>query len=66
MKVLLTGATGFIGQKLFCRLEENGFQVNALVRDRRNLKTTDNSSIFEGDILDVSEKGSNLPLAACV
>ncbi len=61
MKVLLTGSTGFIGQKLFCWLEENGFQVNALVRDRRNLKTTDNSSIFEGDILDeeVLRKASN-------
>ena len=52
MSVLVTGSTGFIGQKLICRLEENGLQVNALVRDGRKLRTTDSINIFEGDILD--------------
>ncbi len=33
MKVLVTGATGFIGYHLAARLEARGFPVRALVRD---------------------------------
>lgn len=55
MTVFITGATGYIGQKLALHLAENGWLVNALVRDENKGKTLlshPNIVLFEGDILD--------------
>jgi len=54
MKVLVTGATGFIGSHLIERLLEQGHEVRALARKTSNLnhlKTTDAEIVF-GDIED--------------
>jgi len=52
MKVLLTGATGFIGSYVLPILLDRGFSVNALVRDTSKAGLADHThlKIFEGDI----------------
>ncbi|MFD2726844.1 NAD-dependent epimerase/dehydratase family protein [Hyunsoonleella rubra] len=54
MKVLLTGATGYIGRQLALALAERNIQVNALVRDLHSLKVPkhENFFLFKGDICD--------------
>lgn len=55
MKILITGATGYIGQKLALQLAASGNQVTALVRNPLKAKKLLNHpqiTIFEGDILD--------------
>ncbi len=54
MKVLVTGATGFIGGNLARRLVAQGHQVRALVRPGSNTLTIDNTGVevVSGDILD--------------
>lgn len=53
-KVLLTGATGYVGGRLLRHLEEKGFEVRCLIRipshlsQRVHLKT----EIIKGDVLD--------------
>jgi len=56
MKVLVTGATGFIGGNLACELWRRGDDVRALVRPGSNRLTIENTGIapIEGDILDRS------------
>ena len=36
MRVMLTGATGYIGHQLALKLAEHNYQVNALVRNLDN------------------------------
>lgn len=54
MKVLVTGATGFIGGNLARMLWRNGYQVRALVRPGSNTTAIDDTGIepVTGDILD--------------
>lgn len=54
MKVLVTGATGFIGGNLARRLWREGHEVLALLRPGSNTLTIDGTGInvVEGDILD--------------
>jgi uncharacterized protein YbjT (DUF2867 family) len=56
MKILLTGATGYIGKRLLPVLIENGHEVICCVRDRRRLKLTkeikEKVSIYETDFSD--------------
>lgn len=54
MKVLVTGATGFIGGNLARELWRRGDDVRALVRPGNNKLTIEDTGIvqFEGDILD--------------
>ena len=54
MKVLVTGATGFIGGNLARQLWQRGFDVKALVRPGSNTLTIDDTGISQipGDILD--------------
>jgi nucleoside-diphosphate-sugar epimerase len=55
MKILITGATGYIGQRLSLRLAEKGQQIQALVRDTAKAKKLldhDNITLFKGDIMD--------------
>jgi uncharacterized protein YbjT (DUF2867 family) len=54
-KVLLTGATGFIGKRLLYKLDENGHQVRCLVRPPEKLTLprplSHEPEIFYGDLL---------------
>ena len=54
MKVLVTGATGFIGGNLARELCARGYEVRALARPGSSLLTTEGTGIerVEGDILD--------------
>lgn len=57
MKVLITGATGFLGGVLTERLINRGFKTRILVRNSNRLSDfiKNNSEIFEGDIVKVSD-----------
>ncbi|NNJ70348.1 MAG: NAD(P)H-binding protein, partial [Kiritimatiellales bacterium] len=52
-KILLTGATGYVGGKLLRRLELDGHQVNCLVRNPKKLSHNVGckTKVFRGDIL---------------
>ena len=54
MRVLVTGATGFIGGRLAGTLGERGAQVRCLVRDRARATTLSEAGheLHEGDVLD--------------
>jgi dihydroflavonol-4-reductase len=56
MKVLVTGATGFIGGNLARELWRRGYRVRALVRPGSNTFTIENTGIerVTGDILDAA------------
>ncbi|PZR19329.1 MAG: DUF2867 domain-containing protein [Flavobacterium psychrophilum] len=59
MKILLTGATGYIAQRLLPVLLENGHEVICLVRDASRLDTSryghkKQLSVMEADLLDSS------------
>lgn len=53
--VLLTGATGFLGQYLLPELVENGYQVRVLARNPEKFKNPfpEKVEVVQGDILDV-------------
>ncbi|MGM5469578.1 NAD-dependent epimerase/dehydratase family protein [Flavobacteriaceae bacterium LMO-SS05] len=54
MKVLLTGATGYVGHQLALKLASENFVVHALVRDVNSNKIPQHKNIivFEGDLCD--------------
>ncbi|GJM22143.1 MAG: NAD(P)-dependent oxidoreductase [Planctomycetota bacterium] len=54
MKLLLTGATGYIGGRLLRRLEERGAQVRCMARRPEVLeaKTAAGTEVVAGDVLD--------------
>ena len=66
MKILLTGATGYIGKRLLPVLLENGHEVVCCVRDKKRFPSEGiykhpNISLFEIDFLkDISGSGSSL------
>jgi uncharacterized protein YbjT (DUF2867 family) len=68
MKILLTGATGYIGKRLLPVLIEKGYEVVCCVRDKNRFPTEGiykhpNVSLFEVDFLkDASSSGSSLSI----
>ena len=52
MRVMLTGATGYIGHQLALKLAEHNYEVNALVRnlDNNNIPKHKNIIPFKGDL----------------
>lgn len=55
MKILITGATGFIGTNLALKLANEGNKVHALFRSAEKAKSLDHENIqlFKGDITDI-------------
>ena len=52
-RILLTGATGYVGGHLLRRLEEQGHHVHCLVRTPEKLSATGGRTrVFQGDLLD--------------
>jgi nucleoside-diphosphate-sugar epimerase len=53
MKILVTGASGYLGNKLAHMVANNGHQVHALIRNdaAKNLLQHPNITVFNGDIL---------------
>lgn len=64
-KIFLTGATGFIGERLALRLAEDGHQVHALVRDPHKAARLTHPQIikFAGDLSD--EAAMKAAMAGC-
>lgn len=56
MRVLVTGATGFIGGNVTRKLIENGYKVNVLIRKDSNTLNIDGLpvNIFYGDLRDIN------------
>ncbi len=52
MRVLVTGATGFVGGHLVPALLSADHEVSVLVRDRDGYDGPDDVTVFEGDLLD--------------
>lgn len=55
MKVFLTGATGYIGNRLALQLAESNYEVHALVRDlsSENIPVHPNIKLFKGNLNDL-------------
>ena len=58
MKLLVTGATGFIGSHVAEMLKARGHDVRLLVRDEKRLfpELKQGYEVFKGDISDSAEK----------
>ena len=58
MKILLTGANGYIGTRLLPRLVEEGHEIYALVRSRSRIEIPEKFQsqlhVIEADLLDPS------------
>jgi uncharacterized protein YbjT (DUF2867 family) len=52
MDVLVTGATGFVGERLVPALLSAGHDVSVLVRDPSRYDAPEEVAVFEGDVLD--------------
>lgn len=52
MNVLVTGATGFVGERLVPALRSAGHDVSVLVRNADGYVPEDGVTVFEGDVLD--------------
>lgn len=55
MKILITGATGYVGHQLALALAEQNYEIHALVRNPNstNIPSHKNIKVFKGDINDM-------------
>lgn len=54
-KILLTGATGYVGRKLLKQLERQGHEINCLTRNAGSLRMEGgNTRVFQGDVMERS------------
>ena len=60
-KVLILGASGFIGQNLIGKLTEKGYQITALVRSR---KSAQKLRYFPGNTV-ISDQGDEVKFREC-
>ena len=62
MKILLTGASGYVGKRLLPVLQKEGHEVHCLVRDRKRflegIRGEPNPPVIEMDLLEESEASS--------
>ncbi len=60
--VLVTGATGYVGGRLWRRLERDGYRVRCLARRRAALasRVGEGTEVFEGDVLEPETLGPAL------
>lgn len=66
MKVLVTGATGFVGREILARLDESGHAIRILVRQRESVATVElarrhHAEIRQGDVLEAASLGEAMP-----
>jgi nucleoside-diphosphate-sugar epimerase len=61
MRILLTGAAGFIGSYVLRYLTDNGCSINAIVKNSSRITPGKNINIIRGDIndIDIAEKSMN-------
>lgn len=52
MKILVTGANGFVGRALIERLTEAGHHIVALVRSNKDISHHEHVQVLEGDLLE--------------
>jgi farnesol dehydrogenase len=54
-KIFISGATGFIGSNLACKLANQGFIIHALIRNSSDISSIKhrNINLYQGDLLDL-------------
>lgn len=55
MKVVLIGATGFVGKAVLRELTHRGYQVTAIARHPENIKKEEGVTAVKADVLDVKQ-----------